>query len=55
MDYDTPLSEAKFNAGIDIAMEIANYVKQAGYWSQNDEFMSWMKCLEVIERRMYPK
>ena len=53
-DYTTE-QEAKFNAGISIALDIFNIFKQAEYFSSMGDYRMWHTKLEANERKMWPK
>ena len=44
--------DAKFNAGISIALDIFNLFKQAEYFASIGDYEMWFIKLESIERRM---
>ena len=55
MAYEQPVQETKFNAGVDIALDISRLFKEAEYFSFNGKYPLWHLKLESIERRMWTK
>ena len=47
--------ETKFNAGVDIALNLSLLIKQAEYYASTGNYPMWHIKLEAIERRMWSK
>ena len=47
--------DAKFNAGISIALDIFNLFKQAEYFASQGDYEMWFIKLEAIERKMWTR
>ena len=47
--------DAKFNAGISIALDIFNLFKQAEYFASMGDYEMWFIKLEAIERKMWTR
>ena len=47
--------ETKFNAGVDIALDISRLFKQAEVYATQGEYGIWHLKLEAIDRKMSPK
>ena len=49
------VQETRFNAGVDIALDISRLFKQAEIYATSGEYVMWHLKLEAIERKMSPK
>jgi len=47
--------DTKFNAGVDIALDISTMFKRAAYFSSISDYPNWHRTLETLERRMWGK
>jgi|TARA_Y100000034_G_C6903255_1_gene418400 hypothetical protein len=47
--------ETKFNAGVDIALNISKLIKEAEYFASIGNYPMWHIKLEAVERRMWSK
>lgn len=49
------VQETRFNAGVDIALDISRLFKQAEIYATSGDYVMWHLKLEAIERKMSPK
>ncbi len=47
--------ETKFNAGVDIALNLSRLIKEAEFYASNGNYPMWHIKLEAVERRMWSK
>jgi len=47
--------ETKFNAGVDIALNLSRLIKEAEYFASSGQYPMWHIKLEAVERRMWFK